>query len=212
MNTKSLSLVSALGSAFVMSSRAFSRLSSSVFLNPFNPAAEKAVLESEYAGDYQSLQRQHEAILEEKQTKQIAYGKLLENGTSAESNALSNELKVLRNTEELNRKKARELITKADPSAETNDKDFVFINFILNHLPKGLIGLLLAVIISAAMSSTASELNALSSTTTIDIYKRFRGAGKDDDHFVVASKWFTLLWGVIAITFASNKPIKPLGK
>ncbi|SCX96388.1 transporter, SSS family [Nonlabens sp. Hel1_33_55] len=169
----------------------------------FNPAAEKAVLKSKYAGDYQSLQLQHEAILAEKQTKQIAYGKLLENGTSAKSNALSNELKGLRNTEELNREKARELITKADPSAETNDKDFVFINFILNHLPKGLIGLLLAVIISAAMSSTASELNALSSTTTIDIYKRFRGAGKDDDHFVVASKWFTLLWGVIAITFAS---------
>ncbi|WP_231717814.1 sodium:solute symporter [Nonlabens sp. YIK11] len=169
----------------------------------FNPAAEKAVLESEYASDYIELQQAHTSILQEKQEKQIVYGKLLENGTSAESNLLSNELKDLRNTEELNREKARELITKADPSAETNDKDFVFINFILNHLPKGLIGLLLAVIISAAMSSTASELNALSSTTTIDIYKRFKGAGKDDDHFVTASKWFTLLWGIIAITFAS---------
>ncbi|PRP68317.1 sodium:solute symporter [Nonlabens agnitus] len=169
----------------------------------FNPAAEKAVLESEYASDYKELQQAHTSILQEKQEKQIVYGKLLENGTSAESNLLSNELKDLRNTEELNREKARELITKADPSAETNDKDFVFINFILNHLPKGLIGLLLAVIISAAMSSTASELNALSSTTTIDIYKRFKGAGKDDDHFVTASKWFTLLWGIIAITFAS---------
>jgi Na+/proline symporter len=169
----------------------------------FNPAAEKAVLESEYAGEYQDLQQKHALVLQEKQEKQIIYGKLLENGTSAESNALSSELKQLRNKEESNRERARELITKADPSAETNDKDFVFINFILHHLPKGLIGLLLAVIISAAMSSTASELNALSSTTTIDIYKRFYGAGKDDDHFVVASKWFTLLWGIIAITFAS---------
>jgi Na+(H+)/acetate symporter ActP len=169
----------------------------------FNPAAEKAALESEYAAEYQALQQKHAIVLQEKQAKQIIYGKLLENGTSTESNVLSNELKQLRIQEESYRERARELITKADPTAETNDKDFVFINFILHHLPKGLIGLLLAVIISAAMSSTASELNALSSTTTIDIYKRFRGAGKDDDHFVIASKWFTLLWGVIAITFAS---------
>jgi SSS family transporter len=169
----------------------------------FNPAAEKAVLESKYAGQYEELQKKHTAILEEKQEMQIIYGKLLENGTSSESSLLSSELKQLRNKEESNRERARELITKADPTAETNDKDFVFINFILHHLPKGLIGLLLAVIISAAMSSTASELNALSSTTTIDIYKRFRGAGKDDYHFVIASKWFTVLWGIIAITFAS---------
>lgn len=169
----------------------------------FNPAAEKAVLESDYSIEYQNLQSNHAAILEDKQEKQIAYGKLLENGTSLESNLLSNELKLIRQKEESNREEARQLITKADPDVETNDKDFVFINFILHHLPKGLIGLLLAVIISAAMSSTASELNALSSTTTIDIYKRFSAARSDDDHYVKVSKWFTLMWGVIAIIFAS---------
>jgi Na+/proline symporter len=79
----------------------------------------------------------------------------------------------------------------------------VFIHFILNHLPKGLIGLLLAVILSAAMSSTASELNALSSTTTVDIYKRFANTTSSDDNDVRMSKWFTLLWGMLAITFAS---------
>lgn len=169
----------------------------------FNPAAEKAVLESDYSIEYQNLQSNHAAILQDKQEKQIAYGKLLENGTSLESNLLSNELKLIRQKEESNREEARQLIIKADPDVETNDKDFVFINFILHHLPKGLIGLLLAVIISAAMSSTASELNALSSTTTIDIYKRFSAARSDDDHYVKVSKWFTLMWGVIAIIFAS---------
>jgi Na+/proline symporter len=69
-------------------------------------------------------------------------------------------------------------------------------------LPTGLIGLLLAVIFSAAMSSTASELNALSSTTTIDIYKRNLKTEKSEEHFVKASKGFTLLWGAIAILFA----------
>ena len=68
--------------------------------------------------------------------------------------------------------------------------------------PRGLIGLLLAVILSAAMSSTASELSALSSTTAIDIYKRNIKENKTDEHYVKASKWFTLLWGIIAITVA----------
>ena len=76
------------------------------------------------------------------------------------------------------RDQAKELIRKADKNAETNDKDYVFLYFILNFLPKGLIGLLLAVIISAAMSSSASGLNALASTTTIDIYKRHSKGGK----------------------------------
>ena len=87
-------------------------------------------------------------------------------------------------------------------SVETNDKDYVFISFILAYLPKGLIGLLLAVIFSAAMSSTASELNALSTTTTIDIYKRSIRPDADDAHYVKATRWLTVLWGGIAIVFA----------
>jgi Na+/proline symporter len=100
------------------------------------------------------------------------------------------------------RDQAKELITKADPKSETNDKDYVFLYFILNYLPKGLIGLLLAVILSAAMSSSASGLTALASTTAIDIYKRNLTKPKSDKHFVDATKYFTLLWGVIAILFA----------
>ena len=101
-----------------------------------------------------------------------------------------------------NRDKAKEIIKKANPSIETNDKDYVFIHFILHNLPRGLIGLLLAVILSAAMSSTASELNALASTTAIDLYKRNVTGEQSESHYVVASKWFTLLWGIIAITVA----------
>jgi Na+/proline symporter len=78
----------------------------------------------------------------------------------------------------------------------------VFIHFILNNLPRGLIGLLLAVILSAAMSSTASELNALASTTAIDLYKRNVREEKSEAHYVKASKWFTLAWGIIAISVA----------
>ena len=93
------------------------------------------------------------------------------------------------------------LIQKANPNAETNDKDYVFIHFILTQLPTGLIGLLLAVILSAAMSSTASELNALGSTTSIDLYRR-NSPGQTERHYVSASRWFTLMWGIIAIIIA----------
>src|SRR5690606_16150926 len=80
-------------------------------------------------------------------------------------------------------------------------KDYVFINFILNNLPRGLIGLLLAVILSAAMSSTSSELNALASTTTIDLFKR-NTRERTDTEMVKVSRWFTLGWGIIAILVA----------
>lgn len=116
---------------------------------------------------------------------------------------LSTALGVLNAEEKEIRTEVKALIKEANPKAETNDKDYVFIYFILNNLPKGLIGLLLAVIFSAAMSSTASELNALASTTTMDIYKRLFKADGSDKHYVRACQGFTLLWGIIAIMFAN---------
>ena len=97
---------------------------------------------------------------------------------------------------------AKQLLAQAKTGVTVNDKDFVFITFILDHLPVGVIGLLLAMIFSAAMSSTASELNALSATTLVDLYQRNR-PGQSELHYVQASKVFTLLWGLIAIGFAS---------
>ncbi|RBW55707.1 sodium:solute symporter [Tenacibaculum sp. E3R01] len=96
----------------------------------------------------------------------------------------------------------KDLYKDAAKHKETNDKDYVFIQFILNNLPKGLIGLLLAVILSAAMSSTASELNALASTTAMDLYKRNVTKEYSDAHYVKMSKWFTLGWGILAIIVA----------
>ncbi len=83
-----------------------------------------------------------------------------------------------------------------------NDNDFVFINFVMTWLPHGVIGLLLAIVFSAAMSSTASELNALTSTTAVDIYKRSIVKQADDHHYVTASKWITAGWALFAMTFA----------
>lgn len=168
----------------------------------FNPAATNAVENSEMASEYKALQQELEDIQDQKQEKSLAYanaGKFADN----DRDSFKNDLIKLNEAELATRAQASEIISQADATVETNDKDYVFIHFILNNLPRGLIGLLLAVILSAAMSSTASELNALASTTVIDLYKRNITGERSEAHFVKASKWFTLLWGLIAIAVAS---------
>jgi Na+(H+)/acetate symporter ActP len=169
----------------------------------FNPAANTAVKNSIYSEEYKEVESKHLEIEQRKSVANLNYGISLED----ENNTLQleksvQEIQALNLLELENREQAKEIIKKANNLVETNDKDYVFIHFILNNLPRGLIGLLLAVILSAAMSSTASELNALASTTVIDLYKRNEKVPKNDRHYVKASKWFTLLWGIIAITFA----------
>jgi SSS family solute:Na+ symporter len=99
------------------------------------------------------------------------------------------------------RAEAAKELRAADPKT-ANDSDYVFIRFILDHLPHGLIGLLVTAFFAAALSSKSGELNALGSTTTIDIYRHLVAREATDAHYVAASKWFTALWGVVAIGFA----------
>ena len=164
----------------------------------FNPSAVNDVLNSRYAGQYQELQNKKNTLELAIKEQQLNYA-VLDNQGQKQSVLL--DIKALQQQEDQLRIASKELIKKANPKAETNDKDYVFIHFILNNLPRGLIGLLLAVILSAAMSSTASELNALGSTTTIDLYRR-NIKGRSDKHYLRASKGFTMLWGVIAIGVA----------
>lgn len=166
----------------------------------FNPSAVNAVENSIYAEEYSALETEKQGLDEQLIEAQISYGKAVDEAEKQEYAALVSDLNQ---AEQGLRDQAVALIKKANPNAETNDKDYVFIHFILNNLPRGLIGLLLAVILSAAMSSTASELNALGSTTTIDLYKRNR-PGKREKHYVAVSRAFTLLWGIIAIIVASS--------
>jgi Na+/proline symporter len=100
------------------------------------------------------------------------------------------------------RVRAGEALHAADPRTSRTDSDYVFITFVLHHLPHGMIGLLVAVIFAAAMSSKAAELNALGSTTTIDFYRHLVCREADDAHYVAASRWFTIGWGLAAIAFA----------
>lgn len=166
----------------------------------FNPVNKQIIEKSKYASQYHELEKQLNDLTDEKKEYNLLYMDHL--NQNYDNPILRNKLVAISGKEKDLRDQAKELIAKADVKAETNDKDYVFLYFILNYLPKGLIGLLLAVILSAAMSSTASGLTALASTTAIDIYKRNLKQEKSDQHFVNATKYFTLLWGVIAILFA----------
>ncbi|WP_420322369.1 sodium:solute symporter [Flagellimonas sp.] len=168
----------------------------------FNPAATEAVIQSEYVDDYKLLEQGHEELEQEKKMAQSSFSNAL---ALKEYNAIQQakqDIIKINEKEKANRDTAKTLIALADDSVETNDKDYVFIHFILTNLPAGLIGLLLAVILSAAMSSTASELNALGTITALDLYKRNQKEEKDEKHYVLATKGFTLLWGIIAIIIA----------
>jgi SSS family transporter len=153
----------------------------------FNPKVDSQILKTEYANEYQALEKEHAK-------NQDLIFNLGRNDDATR--------KILNKKDSEYRIQAKEIISKANIVAEKNDKDYVFLHFILNKIPKGLIGLLLAVILSAAMSSTASELNALATTTTIDLYKRNHRVKREDMHYVKATKWFTFGWGVLAIVFA----------
>jgi Na+/proline symporter len=164
----------------------------------FNPLATEVVLSSEYADEYKVLIDEQTKIFNEKQT-------IISNYINSKDETAAKNIAMANDANDELRTKAKLLIEKAAEAqqikVESNDKDYMFITFILNNLPRGLIGLLLAVILSAAMSSTSSELNALASTTAIDLYKR-NTSKKTEKQMVNASKWFTLGWGILAIGIA----------
>lgn len=166
----------------------------------FNPNNKIIVEKSAFKGEYHTLEKKLDDLSEDKKVINLLYIDQL--NQDYDNPILRKELITLSNKEKDLRDRAKEIILKADSGSETNDKDYVFFHFILHYLPKGLIGLLLAVIISAAMSSTASGLNALASTTAIDIYKRNLKEEKSERHYLNATKFFTLLWGIVAILFA----------
>ena len=178
-----------------------------LFVKPplhFNASNIRKVGETSLVHEWQLLEERHNNLFEQ---RKIAVNEMIggldqaDNGLVAEK---QQQLQVIGQREQALREEARGLIKSADPKAQTLDTDYVFITFIMQYLPIGMIGLLLSVIFSAAMSSTSSELSALATTTVIDIYQRFFVKDGDDAHYLKAAKWFTLLWGAIALAFAAS--------
>jgi len=170
----------------------------------FNKVEKQKVEVSAYADDFKAINSEYTAVFNQKKEKL----KELVNAVNTEDEALINqkqeEVLALQNKVEALRTETKDLVKQVNPKAETNDKDYIFMTYVMDYLPVGMIGLLFAVMFSAAMSSTASELNALASTTTIDLYKRSINKKGDEKHYLKSSRWFTFLWGALAILFATT--------
>ena len=169
----------------------------------FNKVEKENMYQTEYVGEMRALEQQYDAVFVEKQQKiQVLVDALREGDEAHISIAQEDALALQARTEDI-RNQVKDLVKKNNSDAETNDKDYIFMSFVMDNLPVGLVGLLFAVIFSAAMSSTSSELNALASTMTVDVYKRSINKVGSSKHYLMSSKIFTLLWGVVAVLFAT---------
>ncbi|MBE9577316.1 sodium:solute symporter [Flavobacterium proteolyticum] len=166
----------------------------------FNPTNVAKVKASEQKVAYENLEQKLVQLNTDKKIVNQIYIEQLKHN-EYDNPILKKQMVALSLKEKDLREEAKDVIAKVDGKTETNDKDYVFLYFILNYLPKGILGLLLAVIFSAAMSSSASGLNSLAATSAIDIYKRNVNA-KSDKHYVYATQYFTIFWGIVAIGFA----------
>jgi Na+(H+)/acetate symporter ActP len=168
----------------------------------FNQPAWKLALQHDPDQKLPALERDFAQVCAEKEQFIRRWIAAKHSGdVQAQSAARAGALAVEKRIESIRADAKRALIA-ATPGAKANDADYVFIAFILGYLPHGMIGLLVAVFFAAALSSKAAELNALGSTTTIDVYRHLVRRDSSDAHYVMASKCFTALWGFVAIAFA----------
>lgn len=157
---------------------------------------------SEHKAELASIQLKHDQLFQKKKQEV----EKLDVALSANNQALINQQRTLVKQYDEEGKSIREelktLMLKNDADAATNDNNYIFLSFVTEYLPKGLIGLLIAIIFLASMGSTASALNSLASTTVVDIYKRLINRSGNDGQYVNASRWATILWGVVCIIMA----------
>lgn len=169
----------------------------------FNDAVTEKLESSVQADNFNLLKNEYDDLMELKLDRhdRLVYAKRSDNNSAVSE--LKEEILQMHYEEKRIRGEVKELVESLEEDLESNDKDYVFISFILKHLPHGLIGLLLAVVFFAAMSSTSSELNALASTTTVDIYRRSIFKNGTEEHYLHASRFWTLFWGLVAVSIAT---------
>lgn len=169
----------------------------------FNQTELNGVRASPKSDELNRIEQRHQATFEQKQSAIASWSSARANDDVVqEANAKQTLQQLERDAKEI-RNEAKRLVAAVNPRANTKDADFVFLSFVMTQFPAGLIGLLLAVILCAAMSATASALNALGTTSVVDFYKRSIKPDLDDTEGLVVAKAFTVLWGALAVLFAA---------
>ena len=169
----------------------------------FNEASRAKIEGTAQEASYEILEGRNDAIAAQKRAALDTYTAALHNGQVEMGDKAQSTLQGLEGQRLELRKEAETLLKAADPSMDTKDKDYVFIHFVLHQLPRGIIGLILAMIFCASWSTTASELSALSDTLVSDIYRRSLVPGRSDHHYFRASQAATVLWGLFIMVFAT---------
>jgi SSS family solute:Na+ symporter len=169
----------------------------------FNEAELARVARAGHAGEVATLQVQHRAAAEARRAQVERLSAALRDGDPAAIAAARAGVQAAAARFDGVQARTRALITASVPRPEPNDADYVFLSFVLANLPRGIVGLLLAVILCAAMSSTASELTALGGCTVVDFYRRSLRPNAPDAHYVRVARLATGAWGVLAVAFAA---------
>lgn len=168
----------------------------------FNKVEVESIRQSAYKTQYDSLHKVYSLKQEEKRLQINEYIRALHENDKAKEKSLGADLKISQAEADTIRKRTLALVRKNSGSEKTNDTDYVFLSFVMEYLPVGLVGLLIAIIFLAAMGSTASGLNSLASTTIVDFYKRFHQREESESYYLAASRWVTVLWGVFCVVVA----------
>ncbi len=166
----------------------------------FNETAIENIEGAQYQQEFQEIQKKYDlhyqemAVARDRFINEAGEEFKQASGKQAFVDAVAEEKEI--------RGEVKSLLLKSNPNFKVKDTNYVFLNFVMNYLPVGVIGLIIALIFSAAMSSTSGELNALATTTSVDIYRRIFDAEASERKQVFMSKALTIMWGVIAIGFA----------
>jgi len=170
----------------------------------FNSVAVEQIKQTEYSGKFNQLENKYDDITRQ---KMVALENLKTSLSTKNDSKILEDQKIIQDLQSeatTIRNEAISLMQENNPDMNPSDTNYIFLSFVITYLPVGVVGLLLAVIFAASMSSTASELNALASTTIIDIYKRIIKKNGSDRHYLWVSRLATMMWGIYAILLAET--------
>jgi solute:Na+ symporter, SSS family len=168
----------------------------------FNQAEWDRVQQTTRANEARRLEAAHAQIFQHKRQAALDLESALATADAPRRESARARLRQGAEEARLLRRQASALVAAALPRSEPIDTDYIFLAVVVDRLPRGLIGLLLAVILCAAMSSSSAELSALSSTTVVDFYRRSFRRGRSDRHYLTIARVFTVSWGILALAFA----------
>lgn len=168
----------------------------------FNQYEVKQVKQSSYAADYKVLEDKYSSAFDQRKQKTDELIVALDSKDESKINQAQQELKVADKEAATIRQEGIDLMKKNSNKADLDDTNYVFLNFVTHYLPRGLIGLLIAIVFLASMGSTASALNSLASTTVVDIYKRTINPNATATNYLNASRIATVFWGLVCIGMA----------